>query len=192
MAPSASPTGPISAGRLLRPRCGHHVNAKRRGQRCGKDAPWKSPKADFSTALGNPAQSAGFPLSHSDDGGWMKFKNRTFHLLQKADILTCYEHTTKMAIWKKSGWWPTYPVAHMCLPLANVGLLTEAPIIDDQTGSPHRRPLQLPDVGNCGPLDRNSLCANRDRGGLPALRVNVVDHHVPAVINDIAMPVGWL
>ena len=28
----------------------------------GKDAPWKSPKADFSTALGNPANNAGFPL----------------------------------------------------------------------------------------------------------------------------------
>jgi hypothetical protein len=34
-------------------------------------------------------------LSHSDDGyGYMskpKNQNRTFHLLQKADILTCYE-----------------------------------------------------------------------------------------------------
>jgi len=45
-------------------------------QGCGKDAPWKpwkTPKAEFSpvpTALGNPAQSAGFPLSHSPgDGG---------------------------------------------------------------------------------------------------------------------------
>jgi putative transposase len=35
----------------------------------GKDAPWKSPKADFSTALGNPAKSAGFPLSHRPDDG---------------------------------------------------------------------------------------------------------------------------
>ena len=35
----------------------------------GKDAPWKSPKADFSTALGNPANSVGFPLSHRRDGG---------------------------------------------------------------------------------------------------------------------------
>jgi hypothetical protein len=25
-----------------------------RGEGCGKDAPWKSPKADFSTSLGNP------------------------------------------------------------------------------------------------------------------------------------------
>ena len=29
---------------------------------CGKAAPWKSPKPDFSTALGNPAKCAGFPL----------------------------------------------------------------------------------------------------------------------------------
>ena len=32
---------------------------------CGKDAPWKSPKAGFSTPLGNLAQTARFPLSHS-------------------------------------------------------------------------------------------------------------------------------
>jgi len=45
-------------------------------QGCGKAAPWtpwKTPRAEFSTvptALGNPAQSAGFPLSHSPgDGG---------------------------------------------------------------------------------------------------------------------------
>jgi hypothetical protein len=30
----------------------------------GKDARWKSPKADFPIALGNPAVCAGFPLSH--------------------------------------------------------------------------------------------------------------------------------
>ena len=36
----------------------------------GKDAQWKSPTADFSTELGNPAEGAGFPLSHRrDDGG---------------------------------------------------------------------------------------------------------------------------
>src|SRR6516162_723194 len=46
---------------LQPPRCGPHGNAKRGRQRCGKDAPWKSPKADFSPALGNPAKSAGFP-----------------------------------------------------------------------------------------------------------------------------------
>jgi len=35
----------------------------RRG--CGKDAEWKSQKSDFPTPLGNPANPAGFPLSHS-------------------------------------------------------------------------------------------------------------------------------
>ena len=53
------------------------VAKKRRAPRCGNDAPWKAwkgQKADFptlSTALGNPAQSksAGFPHSHSVDGG---------------------------------------------------------------------------------------------------------------------------
>jgi hypothetical protein len=33
-----------------------------RGEGCEKDAPWKSPKADFSTSLGNSAKNAGFPL----------------------------------------------------------------------------------------------------------------------------------
>ncbi len=50
-------------------------------------------------ALGNPAKRTGFPLSHSADGyGYMtkpKNQNRTFHLLQKPDILTCYEHLRK-------------------------------------------------------------------------------------------------
>ncbi len=37
---------------------------------CGKAAPWKSPKTDFSTELGNRAKNARFPLSHSrGDGG---------------------------------------------------------------------------------------------------------------------------
>ncbi|MGA3052773.1 MAG: hypothetical protein ABSD63_01060, partial [Candidatus Korobacteraceae bacterium] len=43
-----------------------------------------------------PAKCAEFPLSHSDHDGYMskpKNQNRTFHLLQKADILTCYEQT---------------------------------------------------------------------------------------------------
>ncbi|HXN19793.1 MAG TPA: hypothetical protein VN875_15755, partial [Candidatus Binatus sp.] len=46
---------------------------------------------DFPTALGNPAQSAGFPLPHSLDGGGGLTVNRTTHLLQKPDLLTCYE-----------------------------------------------------------------------------------------------------
>ena len=36
---------------------------------CGKDAPRKSPKTGFPTELGNPAQGAGFPLSHTRGGG---------------------------------------------------------------------------------------------------------------------------
>jgi len=44
------------------------TRSRRKG--CGKAAPWKSPKPDFSTELGNRAKSARFPLSHSPgDGG---------------------------------------------------------------------------------------------------------------------------
>jgi len=31
-------------------------------------------KSNFSSALGNPAKNAGFPLSHSHDGGWVTFQ----------------------------------------------------------------------------------------------------------------------
>ena len=34
---------------------------------CGKAAAWKS-ESNFSTPLGNPAEGAGFPLSHSPGG----------------------------------------------------------------------------------------------------------------------------
>src|SRR5258708_19487283 len=60
------------------------------GKGCGKAAPWKSLKADFSTALGNPAKGAGFPLSHSPDGGGPSTMKRTYRVLRKPDILTCY------------------------------------------------------------------------------------------------------
>ena len=53
---------------------------------CGKDAGWKSQKADFPTPLGNPANPAGFPLSHSLGDCERFTKNRTFHLLRKRDI----------------------------------------------------------------------------------------------------------
>ena len=43
---------------------------------------------NFPSALGNPANSAGFPLSHNPGCGWLT-NNRTLHMLQKADILTC-------------------------------------------------------------------------------------------------------
>ncbi len=56
---------------------------------CGKDARWKSHKADFPTSLGNPAKTAGFPLSHSSDGGGSFHPNRTGHVLRKPDIFTC-------------------------------------------------------------------------------------------------------
>jgi hypothetical protein len=44
-----------------------------RGEGCGKDAPWKSPKADFSTSLGNPAKTRDSHFSHSLDCGWILF-----------------------------------------------------------------------------------------------------------------------
>jgi putative transposase len=45
--------------------------AERSGDKsCGKAAAWKSLDSDFPTPLGNPAEAAGFPLSHSSgDGG---------------------------------------------------------------------------------------------------------------------------
>src|SRR5512135_2908203 len=48
------------------------------GKGCGKAAPCK-PKGRVPTALGNPAKDAGFPLSHSRDGGGPS-------TLKKADI----------------------------------------------------------------------------------------------------------
>jgi hypothetical protein len=44
-----------------------------RGEGCGKDAPWKSPKADFSTSLGNPAKTRDSHFSHSLDCCWILF-----------------------------------------------------------------------------------------------------------------------
>jgi hypothetical protein len=52
---------------------------------CGKAAWWKSHKADFPTTLGNPANPAGFPLSHSPDHYGRFTKNRTFPFLRKGD-----------------------------------------------------------------------------------------------------------
>jgi hypothetical protein len=48
---------------------GNDGNAGATGR--GKDASWKSHKADFPTSLGNPANPAGFPLSHSPDCCWL-------------------------------------------------------------------------------------------------------------------------
>ncbi len=41
---------------------------------CGKAARWKSHKPDFPTSLGNPANCARFPLSHSPDCCWLTMK----------------------------------------------------------------------------------------------------------------------
>jgi putative transposase len=47
------------------------------GKGCGKDAPRKT-ESRFSSTLGNPANNAGFPLSHSlGDGGSSSFADRT-------------------------------------------------------------------------------------------------------------------
>ena len=60
------------ANRRLSPGAAHCTSIRRKWLRpengCGRDAPWKSLKAGFSTDLGNPAQNAGFPLSHTRDG----------------------------------------------------------------------------------------------------------------------------
>ena len=62
---------------------GRRKNGGRRG--CGKDAGWKSQKTDFPTPLGNPANPAGFPLSHSlGDCG----------RLTKTGHFSCYEKGT--------------------------------------------------------------------------------------------------
>jgi putative transposase len=46
------------------------AEGRRAGQEgCGKDAPWKTLNNEFPTALGNPADGAGFPLSHSHGDG---------------------------------------------------------------------------------------------------------------------------
>jgi hypothetical protein len=55
--------------------------AARRG--CGKDARWKSQKTDFPTPLGNPANPAGFPLSHSLGGGGRFTKTGHFICYEK-------------------------------------------------------------------------------------------------------------
>jgi hypothetical protein len=57
------------ANRRLSPKAQEHpeISQAKSGRRkgCGKDAAWKSLKAGFSTPLGNLAQTARFPLSHS-------------------------------------------------------------------------------------------------------------------------------
>ena len=64
LSPKMRPDQPVSKAEQKRQR------TRRRRNGCGKAAPWKSPKPDFSTELGNRAKNARFPLSHSrGDGG---------------------------------------------------------------------------------------------------------------------------
>src|ERR1700678_3712965 len=98
----AARSGSLQPGRVAVPA---RAEAKREGKDCGKDAPWKSP-SDFPTSLGNPAKTAGFPLSHSHDGGALSTSNRTYRVLKKADILTCYrqrEHPKERVFQTTSG-----------------------------------------------------------------------------------------
>jgi hypothetical protein len=54
---------------------------------CGKDAGWKSQKADFPAPLGNPANPAGFPLSHSLDYYGRVLKTRSPICNEKGTLL---------------------------------------------------------------------------------------------------------
>ena len=60
--------GPHTLGRFS-PQGWPLATQKARREGCGKAARGKSSKTDFPASLGNPAKSAGFPLSHSFDGG---------------------------------------------------------------------------------------------------------------------------
>jgi hypothetical protein len=59
---------------------------KWRRERLWKSRGVEKSKNDFPTPLGNPANPAGFPLSHSPDDYGRLTKNRTSHLLRKSDI----------------------------------------------------------------------------------------------------------
>jgi hypothetical protein len=61
-------------GTLHGPRGGAECDQNAGATGCGKAARWKSHKPDFPTALGNPANCAGFPLSHSPDCCWLTMK----------------------------------------------------------------------------------------------------------------------
>src|ERR1700730_12553349 len=58
---------------------------KWRRERLWKSRGVEKSKNDFPTPLGNPANPAGFPLSHSLGDYRRLTKNRTFHLLRKGD-----------------------------------------------------------------------------------------------------------
>jgi hypothetical protein len=54
---------------------------------CGKGARWKSPKTDFPTSFGNPAKSAGSPLSQSPDDYWRVTNAEHFIGYEKGTLL---------------------------------------------------------------------------------------------------------
>ena len=88
----AAPIGTVTPSRS-----GPHDNADSREHQRWKRRRLEKSQNRLSHPAWNPAQSAGFPLSHRHHGDRLyeqnqKPKNRTFHLLQKADIFTCYEH----------------------------------------------------------------------------------------------------
>jgi hypothetical protein len=58
---------------------------KWRRERLWKSRGVEKSKTDFPTPLGNPANPAGFPLSHSLGDCGRLTNNRTFHLLRKGD-----------------------------------------------------------------------------------------------------------
>ena len=58
---------------------------KWRRERLWKSRGVEKSKNDFPTPLGNPANPAGFPLSHSLGDYGRLTENRTFHLLRKGD-----------------------------------------------------------------------------------------------------------
>ena len=58
---------------------------KWRRERLWKSRGVEKSKNDFPTPLGNPANPAGFPLSHSLGDYGRLTKNRTFHLLREGD-----------------------------------------------------------------------------------------------------------
>jgi hypothetical protein len=51
----------------------------------GKDAERKSQTTDFPSPLGNPAHTAGFPLSHSPDYYWRVLKSKSSITYEKGD-----------------------------------------------------------------------------------------------------------
>src|SRR5450755_4251735 len=62
----------------------------------GRGRLWKRRSVEKSFGLSHLAWESrpnrGIPTSHSHDGGALSTSNRTYRVLKKADILTCYGH----------------------------------------------------------------------------------------------------